>query len=365
LLSGKLYGNISEISNIISLMKLIITNIVRNITSSISYILRNLIDLPYDFRNNMVRLRLFINDQFLKFENITETNIDLGLEHLRNGDIKDAILRFRIARWLFEKDSPEIHYYLGWCYFLNGNKDMALKTLEKAKSQDTVGLKTFIENPEKCDFVPHEIWFKLREYTMVDSRDKYYAKDFYNKVVELPLEFISHFLLTIQELKPKSQILDLGAATGIIGSYLDYQISADYEITAVDEHQVYLEYAKDLRGERGFVYDKNILESLHKIKNIFTKKKYDVVLSFDGLSFVRNLTSYFKIIHTGLSKEGIFTLLLPTGKKTEWSPKGLSYIYDKSDIEKQLGLAKFDIVSIKEWSLYKKGKYVSFICKKH
>lgn len=345
-------------------MKLIISNIIRNIASFVTYIFNNLAYLPYDIKDQMRKIRLFINDQFLKFENITETNIQLGLEHLRNGDIKDAILRFRIAKWLFDKENPELHYHLGWCYFLNGQKDMALKALAKSKDQDKVGLKKFIENPEKCNYVPYEIWSKMKEYTMIDSRDKYFAEDMYRNITELPLEFVSHFLTTIQELRPRSQILDLGAATGLVGSYLDYKINVDYDITGVDEHKIYLNYMKDLRGERGFVYNRAISGSLHKIKDIFAKKKYDVVLSFDSLSFVQDLGNFFKPVNSGMAKDGIFAVLLPVGKQNAWSISDLSYMYDKSFVEKQLELAKFEIVSIKEWTLRKKGKYVSFICKK-
>lgn len=345
-------------------MKIIISNMLRNIALFLSSMFKNLADLPYDFRENMVKFRLHINDQFLKFENITETNIELGLQHLNNGDIKDAILRFKIARWLFDKENPEIHYYLGWCYFLQGQQDLALKALEKAKDSDKVKLKNFLEKANNIDLVPHEIWHKMKEYTIIDSREKYFAKDFYSRIVELPAEFISHFLLTVQELKPRAQILDLGAATGMMGSFLDYKITASYELTAIDEHQIYLEYMKDLRGERGFIYDKTILASLHKFKNIFAKKKYDIILSFDSLSFVKDLASYFKVINSGLEKEGVFAILLPLANDTVWSCKELSYIYEKPYIEKQLELAKFEIISIKEWSLYKKGKYGAFICKK-
>lgn len=345
-------------------MKLIISNLIRNVTFFLSNSIKNIGDWPYETKKFITKIKLWIYDQFIMFEDIVETNIGLGKQHLHNGDIKDAILRFKIVRWLFDKENEEVHYYLGWCYFLTGDKKLALENLSKAGKYDDIGLKKFVENPQSSKLVPHEVWHKIQEYRLADANEAYFATDFYKNPIEIPVEFVNQYLFAIQEMNPKAKILDLGAATGLVGVYLDHKISANYNITALDEHSAFLEYMKELRGERGAIYDNVEFGSLHKIKNLFGKKKYDHIFSFNSLKFTQDLSEYFKAISNALEKNGCFAIMLPLAKKTEWSEKNLSYVYEKSFIEKQLKLAKFDIVSIKEWSLYKKGNYVSFICKK-
>ena len=86
---------------------------LKNVIGFISNMIEGIFDLPNAMKSGILRLKLFVKDQILKFENLTETNLELGKYHLHNGNINDAMIRFRIAGWLLRKDNPEIHYWLG------------------------------------------------------------------------------------------------------------------------------------------------------------------------------------------------------------------------------------------------------------
>ena len=314
---------------------------------------------------NFVRwVETFFHNQNRKFKNLTETNLELGKYHLYSGNIRDAIIRFRILKWLFDKKNPEIDYWLGWGYFLNGEYEEALSHLKNAKEFDVDGLSDFIKNYTTCDEVPTKIWHRIQEIALTHQDYKYYLNDVYNKPIDIPKEFIALFLNAIPELKEKAQILDFGCRTGIIGSMLDYQTNASYHITAVDEIEAFTDYVGKIRGERGYIYDKTLLHSLHNADSLFKKDMYDAVCVFDSIGFTKNLSYYFQKIHDSLKDNGSFALMLQLGNNTEWNIEKKTFIYENAFIEKHLSLAQFNIMAIKEWKLKAKKSYIAFICSK-
>ncbi|MBM5782579.1 MAG: tetratricopeptide repeat protein [Pelagibacterales bacterium] len=72
-----------------------------------------------------------------KFNNLLETNYNLGLTHLENGYLGDAIFRFKfiIKFWPQHYDS---HYQLAYCLILKNKFSQAKKVLENllAKKPD-------------------------------------------------------------------------------------------------------------------------------------------------------------------------------------------------------------------------------------
>lgn len=341
-----------------------ISNFFRNLYYYLSCGVSITFNLPKVIKNQSLRLRLFINDQILKYENIVETNIDLGKYHLRLGNMRDAIIRFRIARFFFGKENPEIHYWLGWCYFLKGKYEKASESLKAAGKSDEVKLGEFIKNADTLTEVPREIWEDVREISLCEGNEKYFSKDLYNNNIDLPQEMIEFFLNTIEEMINKPKILDYGCGTGLAGSYLDYKIDKEYKITAVDSQELCLDYIKHLRGERGYVYDTSHRAYLDNPDRVFNNQKYDIILSFDALGFTKDLTKIFKAFQKNLGKEGVIAILLPSSKITMWDKARRTYSFNMTDIVEQLKLAKLNFIDIKEWSLGKNKKYCSIIARK-
>lgn len=65
-----------------------------------------------------------------KYDNLLETNYNLGLTHIENGNISDAIFRFRFIR-KFWPNFHEALYQLAYCLILNKKIAEAKKVLEE------------------------------------------------------------------------------------------------------------------------------------------------------------------------------------------------------------------------------------------
>jgi Tfp pilus assembly protein PilF len=68
---------------------------------------------------------------FGKFRDISKNNYALGLAHLENGNLRDAVLRFKMVTWL-EPRHVEAWYQLGCAQLIEGKKQAAVQALRKA-----------------------------------------------------------------------------------------------------------------------------------------------------------------------------------------------------------------------------------------
>jgi tetratricopeptide (TPR) repeat protein len=70
-----------------------------------------------------------------KSKNLLETNIKLGLWHIEQENISDAIFRFRFIRFFWPK-YLDANYYLAYCYVLKEKHLEAKEILEKLLEKD-------------------------------------------------------------------------------------------------------------------------------------------------------------------------------------------------------------------------------------
>ncbi len=70
-----------------------------------------------------------------KYDNLLETNYNLGLRHIENGNLTEAIFRFRFIKkfWPTHYDS---YYQLSYCLVLNRKSGEAKKILEELILKD-------------------------------------------------------------------------------------------------------------------------------------------------------------------------------------------------------------------------------------
>lgn len=67
-----------------------------------------------------------------KLDNLSETNYQQGLKYLAKGDIRDAILRFRIVIKFWPEQYPDAYYQLAYSLILHnkpGKAEIVLKHL--------------------------------------------------------------------------------------------------------------------------------------------------------------------------------------------------------------------------------------------
>lgn len=319
--------------------------------------------IPKHVRGMTQAITIFIHDQRIKFQNILETNIELGKHHLFRGKISDALFRFKIAHFLFDPQNKEINYWLGWCYFFKSKYDIAIPYLEDSKEEDRYGLCDFIKHHDTAKEVPERLWNIIQSISIAEYDDRYYIKDLYGHYTDLPLEFVQFCLENIKEIPDGTDIMDYGCGTGLVGSMLDQIVSSEYKISAVENVEIFVDYVGKIMGDRGRVYDHVFNSSLHNIQNMFASKKHNIIFSFDSMAFTKELDAHFKAFNKGLHKSGHVALLLPLASKTEasktrWSKANKSFVYAENDVVEQLKLAGFDILAIKKWKL---GGNKSFI----
>ena len=70
-----------------------------------------------------------------KFNNLLDTNYQLGMTHLEKGNLSDAIFRFKFIKkfWPHHLDA---HYQLAYCYFLKKNFQQTQIILKELVSLD-------------------------------------------------------------------------------------------------------------------------------------------------------------------------------------------------------------------------------------
>lgn len=291
-------------------------------------------------------------------KDLRSTNLALAFYHLNQGNINDAILRFKIIDILVKPNDEETHYGLSWCYFLKGNYQKALEHLSKAGNKDNIGLGYFMTNYQSLAEVPEGLWSEYRHITAAQ-----YNMQWVKYPSHLPKEFVDHLFDKMEELPKQCKIMDLGCASGLVGSAIDYKLQKNYYLIGVDNISDLTDEIKNLREDKRQVYDELQTASVKKFFNA-NMTKQDIIISFTSLGFTKNLAPYFANINRMLNKNGYFALLLNTAQDTLWSPKKSCFLYSSSYIKNQLMLAEFKILDIKEWHIDKNNIYTMFIVKK-
>ena len=87
-----------------------------------------------------------------KVGNLSETNYELGLEHLNNGRIWEALSRFKITTFFWPNNYKALYQY-GYCLLLMNRLEkakivLAKITVEHPKYKEATRLLSAIENQE-------------------------------------------------------------------------------------------------------------------------------------------------------------------------------------------------------------------------
>ncbi|MBP7190005.1 MAG: methyltransferase domain-containing protein [Rickettsiaceae bacterium] len=304
-------------------------------------------------------LKLHIEKVRTNLDNLKDTNIDLAWYHIKQGNISDALVRFKIIDTLIAPNDKEVFYGIGWCYFLKKDKEKAISYLEKAGDEDKVGLKAFLENSAEVTQSPTKI---LDEYRRITSES--YIKKWINYPKYLPRLLTKDLLSVVEELPKDCKILDLGCSCGFIGAEIDRTMQKNYTLTGVDNIEELTSYTKSIRDDKIRVYDKIVSMSAKQFLNSPEEEKYNIIFSFNSLDFAKNLDLYFSRITRILEKNGYLALLLQTDTQTIWNPFECRFIYSADEITAKLKLAELEILDIKEWRFPKTATYKMFIAKK-
>lgn len=287
-----------------------------------------------------------------------QSTIELGIYHLKQGNINDAIMRFMIVRKFCEPENDIVNYWLGISYYIKDNLPKALYYLAKTNSKNAQELTTMIKNIDGLDSIPPSILLTYRDATAI-KRMTFWDDAAFN----IPEILIHNICDVLEELPQDCNFLDIGSGFGEIGIAINNKTSEAYHLRGVDDVPIMLETLKHYHKDNKPLYDDVINQSVREFLINKSSSKYTAIISCDSLNFEKNLSNSFQEIHSLLKKDGYFALALQTSTQTRFLSSKNIFTYAKDSVMNQLNLAEFEILIIKDIDLDKYETYTLFICK--
>ena len=335
---------------------------------------------------------LLIKEIRKKIFDIKGTNIRLLFHHIHNHNFTDVVLRLFLLNLFSRRNSAINLGFLQYYLFKKNNKksviyaEYILKDVQRKNNIDHISIQnkalwyqTILSNnyvAKGCiDLVESHFTILSVDYVTTHIIKKKYIG--HNLVLDV-------FMNNFADNAVKSNILDIGCGTGIIGHFLKMNGIASYvdgiELTynmslisskcRVDEHKVYNNvYTGDYRD---ILKDKN-----HAV----TQKKFDAIMAIDSINYEgQDIEESISQIYCRLYKGGLFIIAVPVlndelshninhqSSVSEYYNYAISDLYSScfaySDIylEKILRERKFDIIQKKVVELYKNESFYFFEC---
>lgn len=333
----------------------------RKYFSSISNLFKSsascIMSIPNFFRQQFKRFTDDIKKLRYKLKNLTESNLDLGVYHLRCRNYNDAIFRFKLVDRFLDPDNKLANYWLGWTYFMKQDYSKSIVCLTKAKEVDEIGLLSFVKSIDSTTFIPSAIQSMHRDIIADIIVDKYVTEE-QNLIVEL----VSEFNNQAKNLPEEYSILELGANIGMLADEMHKRMQESYTLTGVEISDKMIQLQpKCFPNSKPYddIINAPIDEFLEKEVNL-----YDVVYSLDGFATNIDLKKIFTSVFSVLNTNGYFAFVVRTDKQNGLSAKLLEFAYNPQYVRDMLEETGFMILSVNDFSLEIKNNYSIFMCTK-
>lgn len=334
---------------------------VRKYFSQISKVfktfLARLMSLPNFLKQLFARITEDYKKLRYKLSNLAESNLDLGVYHLRCRNYNDAIFRFKLVDKFLDPGNKLANYWLGWSYFMKQDYKQAINCLTKAEEIDEISLLPFIKSIDNATYVPSAIYAMHRDIIADIIIDKYITGE-----ENLIIELISEFNKQAKDLPEEYSILELGANVGMLGDEIHKRMQETYTLTGVEISEKMIELQPEC-----FPNSKPYDEMVNSAVETFLEKEinlYDVVYSLDGFCTNADLKKIFANVFSVLNTNGYFAFIVRTDKQNVLSTKLLEFTYSPQYVKDTLKVAGFKILSAKDFSLEIKNNYSIFVCTK-
>lgn len=300
------------------------------------------------------------NIEGLKYtiSHLTEVNMELGLYHLFNNNLNDAIFRFYLINKLYDKNNQISYYWLGWAYILKNNYQKALKALNMSSTDESAELKRFIENIDSIEKIPESLNSLYRNLVAVKFFDK--ISDGENNIVTILTNELTNI---INKIVKKNTILELGSNVGVFGNEISKKIQNEYKIIGV-EPSIDMTKMSDNYFPGKKLYDSNINESIKKFLESDKNIDYDIIVSISGISFQKNIKALLSDIIGKLKHGGYLAICLNVAKHTKFQLKNFEFAYKTEEILDILSLLNCEIKFERDLTIFKKYQYYLIICSK-
>lgn len=300
------------------------------------------------------RIVLFTSESKEKLKDKSETNYSLGLHHLYQGNVSEALLRFRILTTFINKTHVRGNYYVARCLFLLGkDKRSQQKFQTMTLSPEVKDLVSYhlaaIDNPKGPKRIPLAIrkdYLALLFHTgMFEDSDNVRIMLRHQMAYYLTEELGKH----TSKLKKRLTVLDLGCFNGEVIEAI-HSLGVCDRAVGIDVYKPLLDYVLSLRVRGMALYDD--VHSVDWNKYLLeTDETYDLVVSAMSFSYDADILEQFKRVSRVLRGDTgyiAFTLLLTEenqerpvyDRDAEW------ILHVKDDVVQSLGLAGMECLSL-------------------
>ena len=252
----------------------------------------------------------FIDDTWVKINNLTQTNYDLACRMVHEGRIDDAIFRFKVTLWLAPGHILSM-YNLGCLYEHKGLRQQALEYYKKILKVDPKHeaalymVATLDPSLLKADMRPTYVPLPMIvEY--FDQLAAGYDVSMQQTMYKLPA--LTHQLLHqhIDERFEKRNLLDLGCGTGLAGAQFREEF---VNVFGVDLSPRMLEIANTRFDRRGVkIYARLVQQDIRVYMNSLQTPVAQVALAISVLPYIGMLDSFFAGLQRALVLNGFCVL---------------------------------------------------------
>lgn len=293
--------------------------------------------------------------------NVEGNNYDLGLRHLRLGNFKDAILRFRITTWINPKRA-EAWYHLGCAYIADRNPRKARAALAQAIAlkpgyEDALYMRAIAADgplpasqlPKKTPLVLTQSYFD----GLAETYDEQQLRTLRYRGHTLSAEAVAAGIGG----RPDPVLLDLGCGTGLAGSAL---VEAGLRagpatLVGVDISAAMLDKAAALRDNEGRkIYDSLIASDIVPFLAEAAEKTYDAILACGVVSYMGDIQPLLPAAAMALKPGGVFVFTADKldGQDYRFDQTTARFRYAANYLESQVASAGMRMVKIEEAPVY-------------
>lgn len=298
-----------------------------------------------------------------KMKDIPGTNYNLGLYHLQNGNLDDAIMRFKMVIFL-TPEKAEAYYNLARCLIRIKDNPSAEENLNKALSMkgdfpEAKYMMDKLKTPESIDVMPDNVIAERLEWQGEYSDEELEARSQRDKAI------VYSALLNITDKNPNLEVLDLGCFEGGRGVILKTKEVAK-KIVGVDLSDKSAQMAKEQKINDDSVYNSVTASEISKYLSD-NQEKYDLVLAGDVFFHKGRLDDVFVNIANALKPDGMLAMIINkevsehTGYKLDVAQD--IFIHSIEYLEENIKKAGLDIADKKEKQV-EGHKFDIFIIKK-
>lgn len=291
--------------------------------------LETLIKFIYEQKFNIIN---FFNITVQRLNNIEDTNYQLGLRHLNNGNEWDARFRFLLLQYFFGK-KEQYTYNLGRCYVYANKINKAISCFSSINSQKS-SYRVNILKKEKIDNIPQGVIeedfnFYARLYEEAVFSRNYQAPKFL-------LELFENYLASSKEELEFKSVIDIGCGTGLVGYfYQKTKLKFDY-FAGVDIASEILDQAElNNLAEQSVIYN-DLINSDYKEFLRKHNTRYNIIIAANSLHYQKDLSKEISFLMNYVEKNGYLIFSVDSDNKNDhhFNYKFNNFVFNKEQLNK-------------------------------